>query len=426
MVRSGSRPTATGRADSEHVGMSEYQYYEFHAIDRALSERERRELRPCSTRATITSTRFVNHYEWGDLKGDPRVWMEKYFDAFLYVANWGTHWFMLRLPRLVLDLRTAKTYCRGESATATAKGDFVILSFHSEDESGDGWDDDGTGWLSSLIPLRADIAAGDYRVLYLAWLLGVPGGEIGPQAPEPPVPSGLRQLTAPLRAFADFMRVDRDLLVVASERSGDVTSGKNLDREVAALPAETKTDLLTRFVAGDPRAARADLLRRLRGGAIRSPDVKPRTPAQLLGAAKQHGAERERREAERAAAERARRERAQAAAREGYLARLAKREARTWDRVDELIATRRQPDYDEAVRLLKDLTDLAARRGRAAGARRRIVGLRDEHNAKVTFIERLRKAGLLLPRPSDDSRANGTKAARGSNFGSRFSRPPRS
>ena len=63
--------------------MSEYQYYEFHAIDRALSERERRELRACSTRATITSTRLINHYEWGDLKGDPRVWIEKYFDAFL-------------------------------------------------------------------------------------------------------------------------------------------------------------------------------------------------------------------------------------------------------------------------------------------------------------------------------------------------------
>jgi hypothetical protein len=65
--------------------------------------------------------------------------------------------------------------------------------------------------------------------------------------------------------------------------------------------------------------------------------------------------------------------------------------------VDELIATRRQSDYDEAVRLLKDLTDLARRKGRAAEARRRILGLRDENSAKVTLIERLRKAGLLLP-----------------------------
>ena len=63
--------------------MSEYQYYEFHAIERPLSERERRELRACSTRATIASTLLINHYEWGDLKGDPRVWIEKYLDAFL-------------------------------------------------------------------------------------------------------------------------------------------------------------------------------------------------------------------------------------------------------------------------------------------------------------------------------------------------------
>jgi len=62
--------------------MSEYQYYEFQAIDRSLSEQEMRELRVYSTRATITPTRFVNHYEWGSFKGNPAVWMEKYFDAF--------------------------------------------------------------------------------------------------------------------------------------------------------------------------------------------------------------------------------------------------------------------------------------------------------------------------------------------------------
>jgi hypothetical protein len=109
-------------------------------------------------------------------------------------------------------LRTAKRYCRGKSATATAKGDFVILSFDSEDESGDGWDDDGTGWLSSLLPLRADIAAGDYRALYLAWLLCVQVGEVPPHATQPPIPQGLGSLTAPLRAFADFLRIDPDLL----------------------------------------------------------------------------------------------------------------------------------------------------------------------------------------------------------------------
>jgi hypothetical protein len=83
--------------------VSEYQYYEFLAVDRPLSEREMQELRAVSSRAVITPTRFTNHYEWGNFKGDPRAWMERYFDAFLYFANWGTHELMLRLPRRLLD-----------------------------------------------------------------------------------------------------------------------------------------------------------------------------------------------------------------------------------------------------------------------------------------------------------------------------------
>ncbi|KAB1917237.1 hypothetical protein F8271_32020, partial [Micromonospora sp. ALFpr18c] len=41
----------------------------------------RAELRSLSTRADITATSFVNTYEWGDFKGDPRTLMERYFDA---------------------------------------------------------------------------------------------------------------------------------------------------------------------------------------------------------------------------------------------------------------------------------------------------------------------------------------------------------
>ncbi|HEX9986359.1 MAG TPA: hypothetical protein VGF69_24085 [Thermoanaerobaculia bacterium] len=78
--------------------MSEYQYYEFQALDRRLTAAEMARLRFFSTRARITPTSFVNEYEWGDFKGDEDAWMEKYFDAFLYFANWGTRVFRLRLP----------------------------------------------------------------------------------------------------------------------------------------------------------------------------------------------------------------------------------------------------------------------------------------------------------------------------------------
>ncbi len=52
--------------------MSEYQYYEFQAIDRPLDQAAQQALRAISSRARITPTSFTNHYEWGDLKADPR------------------------------------------------------------------------------------------------------------------------------------------------------------------------------------------------------------------------------------------------------------------------------------------------------------------------------------------------------------------
>ncbi len=87
--------------------MSEYQYYEFQAIDRPLTAEEMRALRSYSTRATITPTGFTNHYEWGSFKGNPAVWMEKYFDAFFYFANWHTYELTFRLPRRLFRNHTA-------------------------------------------------------------------------------------------------------------------------------------------------------------------------------------------------------------------------------------------------------------------------------------------------------------------------------
>jgi len=111
--------------------MSEYQYYEFLALDRPLTAKQRAELRSISTRAEITATRFVNEYEWGDLKGDPRMMMERYFDAFLYLANWGTRRLLFRLSSAVLDAATAARYCDTNTASLIETGS------HQSDEVDD-------------------------------------------------------------------------------------------------------------------------------------------------------------------------------------------------------------------------------------------------------------------------------------------------
>src|SRR5204863_275010 len=53
--------------------VSEYQYYEFVAIDRPLDDAELSEVRSLSTRARITATGFANEYHWGDLSAAQRA-----------------------------------------------------------------------------------------------------------------------------------------------------------------------------------------------------------------------------------------------------------------------------------------------------------------------------------------------------------------
>lgn len=61
--------------------MSEYQYYEFVAVDQPLTSKQQAELRKHSSRATITASSFINEYHWGSFKGDATAWMQQYFDA---------------------------------------------------------------------------------------------------------------------------------------------------------------------------------------------------------------------------------------------------------------------------------------------------------------------------------------------------------
>ena len=197
--------------------MSEFQYYEFVAIDRPLSLSTRKRLRAITSRATITSTRLVNTYEWGDFKADPRELVAKYFDAFLFYANWGTRRLMLRVPSARLDPKIVKQYCalrtgrtRSSSsvATVTTAGSHLVIDLWSEDESGDDWEDTEPGVLSVLVPIRNELTAGDYRALYLAWRLRVQAGEIGIRVRKPPVPDGTRKLTGSQLALAEFLRIE--------------------------------------------------------------------------------------------------------------------------------------------------------------------------------------------------------------------------
>lgn len=383
--------------------MSEYQHYEFQAVDKPLTERQMAELRAISTRATITPTSFVNTYNWGDLKADPRSLVTKYFDAHLYAANWGSHRFMLRVPAALLDAEAAAPFCAEQGLSATSKGAYTLLEFWSEDEEGDG--DTGEGWLASLISLRADILAGDLRALYLGWLLAAQNGEFDDDELEPLLPPGcpsLRELSAPLKALADFLRVDGDLIMVAAEGLPPDTpesSPAALASWIGALPSSEKDALLVRVADGEGPVVRCEMLRRFRESraceaSSAARDAGRRTVAQLLERRDARAGERERREAEARAKGAARRAEAQARARAEHLDSLAGREAELWRRVEELIRATQPKPYDEAVALLADLRDLARREGATDDFGSRLAELRERHRNKPSLRARLDRAGL--------------------------------
>jgi hypothetical protein len=275
----------------------------------------------------------MNHYEWGDLKADPRRLVERYFDAFLYLANWGTRRLMFRLPAEVLGTSgTAGVgqYLVGDCSTAWAADGLVVIHLSAEDDDGE-YDEeglDGSGLLASIVPVRAELMAGDHRLLYLAWLLAVQNHEVHEDSLEPLVPPGLGQLSAGLRAVAGFLRIDPDLIAVAAESSAPLSGDDTLAELpgwLAQLPAESKDTLLRRVARGDGARVRAELLAGFRQAAapVSTRDGSDRSAADLLTDSRRRRDDRQREAGERAQRRAEERRRATELARENHLSELA-------------------------------------------------------------------------------------------------------
>ncbi|HVW28089.1 MAG TPA: hypothetical protein VHC69_22150 [Polyangiaceae bacterium] len=244
--------------------MSEYQQYDFVALDRSLTPKEMAELRAISTRAEITPTRFSNDYQWGDLKADPAKLVARYFDAHTYFANWGTRRLMLRIPVKRADVKALGAYFVSDAARAKVSGKHVIVDLHSEEEAPDYYDE-GECPLDALAPLRAELMSGDLRAAYLAWLLAVQAEDVTDSAIEPPVPPGLSALTDAQAALVAFLRIDADLLAAAVGASpADVDDTRGLHAWAKALSPRAKDQWLARAIDDLDLALGAELRRSFR------------------------------------------------------------------------------------------------------------------------------------------------------------------
>jgi hypothetical protein len=375
--------------------MSEYQYYELLALDRPLTAKQRAELRSISSRAEITATGFTNEYQWGDLKGDPLQMVKEYFDAFVYLANWGTRQVMFRLPRGVLDPATAGPYCSTDTASLIETDSHLILSLNVDHEEADDYWDEPGGQLAVMVQARSELAAGDLRLLYLAWLLALQSDFVDDEETEPPVPPGLRNLSAGLQAVVDFFEIDENLIAVAAASSPAIEEPGGLAEWIASLAAEEKDSLLARVAGGEGAQVQALLRRRFRAASGSSAAAVPgRTAAELCEAAEDRRAAREKAAEQRRRKAEARKAAAEAAAYAKHLDLLATQPEEAWREAAELIETKKPREYDRAVSLLRDLQALAEREGGSAEFGKRFGELRVRHDRKPSLQERFDKAGL--------------------------------
>ncbi|GII60238.1 hypothetical protein Skr01_03230 [Sphaerisporangium krabiense] len=269
--------------------MSDHRHYEFLALDHPLAPDEQAEVRAMSATAEVTATRFADSYDSGDFGGDVPAVLERYYDAHLYTDGAGTREVMLRLPVDAPGLPAVEAYLVDDQVDAwvSSSGDHLIIDLISQDgdtravaangtalvngtaRAGDPGKAAGTvaggGSSSAVTGVRAELASGDLRPLYLAWLAAVGSWERDEDAfeedfedeHEPPVPSGLNRLTEPQRALAEFLRLDPDLLAVAASAETPVDQAP----WIAALPASQKDALLLRVLRGEGEKVRQDLLR---------------------------------------------------------------------------------------------------------------------------------------------------------------------
>src|SRR5579883_1473017 len=148
--------------------MSEYQRYEFMTVDRPLMRAQLDEVENLSSHIEATPTYAFIEYHWGDFKHDPIKVLRKYFDGFLYWANWGSPQLALRFPHGILPASLFSDYEVDDYITFSRFPDYDILNIHfAEMEAPDEWTD---YTLSSLIDIREELMDGDVRALYIAWL----------------------------------------------------------------------------------------------------------------------------------------------------------------------------------------------------------------------------------------------------------------
>jgi hypothetical protein len=381
--------------------MSEYQYYEFLAIDKPLTEDEIDELRSLSTRATITPVSFTNEYNWGNFKGDPDKLMQRYFDAHVYVANWMTAIFMVRVPIDAISKETVEAMAVSDILKfKTTKTHWIITWTLDESEDEDRFAlEDGRGWMARLAPVREELLRGDIRSLYVGWLAAVTAEMMDDDDREPLSVKGLGSLTAAQKALAEFLEVDQDLLagvgMGSPAQQDEAPSQEEINDWLSSLPQDEVRALLKLLLAGQGQQAERTLKNRFAAWRRDLRGDRTEAPRRTVGELRENAESAKRIRLEQKKREQERRESMRRKEREAYLKALSKDFPKAWKSVRKTVERGTGSAYDEACRALVDLSESYALHVSRKTFQQELTKFMAGHTQRKALIQRLVKAGIL-------------------------------
>lgn len=368
--------------------MSEYQYYEFQAIDRPLTKKEQDEIRKLSSRVQLTPNQAIFLYNYGDFRGNPEKVLTQYFDMMFYIANWGTWQLMFRFPKAIVDPNWFQSYDLPDIVPISTTSKYIVLDIKINEEEGIGGWIEGEGWMPRLLPLRDELLNGDLRLLYLVWLRTAPyltEHTLEGDPVEPPIPPNLDKLSESLQAFIELVELDSDLVAAAAQACDrqKLIVEPPLENWLKELPADEKQEFLLKLVRREPHVD-LQLINRLKelAGAVQSTprsNSRHRRFSELQEIAKTIRKKRHQQEQNAARKKRIK-----------ELEALAPKEAQTWKRVVELIELKQAKPYDEATTLLRDLSDLAEHQGRLPEFIQRFERLKSDYQNRPALIARFK------------------------------------
>jgi hypothetical protein len=366
--------------------MSEYQYYEFVALDGPISDEGMKYAEGCSTRADVTPYRWRNEYNFGEFKGSPTKLLQHY-DAHLYTANWGTFVFAIGVPSDLIDVHAIEPYLWDEDwdigLFTTTKPGRMIVSWQYAEEGGDCRCYDDVDMLDELAAIREEIIRGDLRALFIGWLASFDPDNM--RTDVPPIPAGLSGMTPAQRRLAERLDVASSDSLAAAETFSQPhrNCGCNTTDIIDALsPDELRNDL-RRVLDGESMRVVAELNRKAVGKCEdNAVNVEYKT---FLEKFIHINGERLHREAE-ASAARARQEEAK---RKRKLTATYDRTDETWQELDTLMKTKKNLAYDDIAQTLHELATAHTFKERTEEFQTRLATFRSQWANRPAMMRRI-------------------------------------